>query len=180
MRTTEHRRGVGKPRSREPSLHEVLSDPIVNAMMRADGVSADELAGLLARAGPREEVGTRAAPSLRTPPPHLLAAVRETYRCAMAEHRAERYAFDLALALVLRHLSQEPGMARRTVASMLANEPSAVAAFPAPWPKTLEPVTAAALGDPVRPPFTDPAQPQKRRPEEIAPETPRFRRLDVP
>jgi len=37
----------------EPTLHEILSDPIVKALMEADGVDPNELAAMLARIGRR-------------------------------------------------------------------------------------------------------------------------------
>jgi hypothetical protein len=64
-----------------------------------------------------------AALHLYTLPPDLHAAVREAYRRAMAEHRSDQRAFDLALALVLRSLPELSGDARRAVAIMLANDP---------------------------------------------------------
>ena len=44
----------------EPSVEEMLSDPIVQALMRADGVHAGELEALLCSVAKRiREVGTR-------------------------------------------------------------------------------------------------------------------------
>jgi hypothetical protein len=71
-----------------------------------------------------------AALHLYTLPPDLHAAVREAYRRAMAEHRSDQRAFDLALALVLGSLPELSGDARRAVAIMLANDPSVAGAAP--------------------------------------------------
>jgi ABC-type lipoprotein export system ATPase subunit len=71
-----------------------------------------------------------AALHLYTLPPDLHAAVREAYRRAMAEHRSDQRAFDLALALVVGSLPELSGGARRAVAIMLANDPSVVGAAP--------------------------------------------------
>jgi hypothetical protein len=67
---------------------------------------------------------------LRTLPPDLHAAVREAYRRAMADHRSEHCAFDLALALVVGSLPELSGDARRAVAIMLANDPSVAGVAP--------------------------------------------------
>ena len=47
MKITECHQQPAEPAPCEPSLHEVLSDPIVNAVMHADGVSRAELTGIL-------------------------------------------------------------------------------------------------------------------------------------
>jgi hypothetical protein len=86
---------------------------------------------------------------LRTLPPDLHAAVREAYRRAMAEHRSEHYAFDLALALVLGRLPNVSGDARRAVAIMLANDPSVVGAAP-PAGQLESGVPAASPSAPMR------------------------------
>ena len=47
MKTTGCPRETGVAVPREPSLSDVLNDPLVVAVMRADGVSRDELARIL-------------------------------------------------------------------------------------------------------------------------------------
>jgi hypothetical protein len=47
MKMTGYHRETSAAVPREPSLSDVLNDPIVRAMMRADGVNPDELARIL-------------------------------------------------------------------------------------------------------------------------------------
>ena len=47
MRKTGSRRETNEADPQEPNLSDVLNDPIVMAVMRADGVSLDELARIL-------------------------------------------------------------------------------------------------------------------------------------
>jgi hypothetical protein len=47
MEKTECRRETSAAVPQEPNLSDVLNDPIVVAVMRADGVSRDELARIL-------------------------------------------------------------------------------------------------------------------------------------
>jgi len=44
-----------RPEYSEPSIKEMLSDPIVRALMSADGIHADELEGLLCSVAKRLE-----------------------------------------------------------------------------------------------------------------------------
>jgi hypothetical protein len=54
-RTRKHRSDGGTvlPQTREPSISEMLSEPIVRAVMAADGVRAGELKALLRSAAKR-------------------------------------------------------------------------------------------------------------------------------
>ena len=47
MKTTGCRRETNQAVPQEPNLSDVLNDPIVRAVMRADGVNPDELARIL-------------------------------------------------------------------------------------------------------------------------------------
>jgi hypothetical protein len=47
MKRTEVYRTVDDPSSREPNIADVLNDPVVRAVMHADGVDPDELARIL-------------------------------------------------------------------------------------------------------------------------------------
>ena len=47
MKKTGCRRETNETVPQEPNLSDVLNDPIVRAVMRADGVSPDELARIL-------------------------------------------------------------------------------------------------------------------------------------
>ena len=47
MKKTGCRRETNEAVPQEPNLSDVLNDPIVRAVMRADGVSPDELARIL-------------------------------------------------------------------------------------------------------------------------------------
>jgi hypothetical protein len=47
MKTTGCRRETNEAASQEPNLSDVLNDPIVVAVMQADGVSPDELARII-------------------------------------------------------------------------------------------------------------------------------------
>jgi hypothetical protein len=52
VRTRRGHAGYDQPRTcREPTLDDMLSDPIVRDLMRADGVNASELATMLGRVG---------------------------------------------------------------------------------------------------------------------------------
>jgi hypothetical protein len=50
------------PGSSEPSIKELLSDPIVRALMSADGIHTDELEGLLCSVAKRLERAVQSVP----------------------------------------------------------------------------------------------------------------------
>jgi hypothetical protein len=63
MKITKCRQQPAESAPCEPNLHDVLSDPVVNAVMRADGVSRDELAGILRLAIRRRLFGPSGQPT---------------------------------------------------------------------------------------------------------------------
>jgi hypothetical protein len=73
-------------RYREPTLEEILSDPIVEAVMRADSVDSGELAGMLSKIADERRAAFLAA--FRTP--DYLGEERSRFRCQPAPHPASR------------------------------------------------------------------------------------------
>lgn len=55
----------------EPTLDEVLSDPIVHVMMKADGLDMLRLCEILLKAGGHAAISSRRPPARRAPAPSV-------------------------------------------------------------------------------------------------------------
>lgn len=56
--------------SGEPSLEDVLSDPIIEVMMKADGIDRRAVCAVLVKAGARDTMGDRDQTNAPQPPHH--------------------------------------------------------------------------------------------------------------
>src|SRR5260370_17405117 len=68
MKMTRYRRETREALPREPALSDVLNDPVVRAVMRADGLDPDELARILPIPVRRRTLGSAGQPTLGKAP----------------------------------------------------------------------------------------------------------------